>query len=148
MTYIEPRFGALAPGISDWPEMPTVWATPGVSRAIDLDLGHDPLRPLDRGRVGQLHVEQQVALVLLGDEARGRMAELPIGQHQQAAVDQQDDQADPQQAAHQPDVEGRAGAEDEVEQAEEPAQEVCPAARSTDRVWRRAAAAGWRPGPG
>ena len=34
MTYIEPRFGALAFRISDWPEMPTVCATPGVSRAI------------------------------------------------------------------------------------------------------------------
>ena len=33
MTYIEPRFGALAFRISDWPEMPTVCATPGVSRA-------------------------------------------------------------------------------------------------------------------
>ena len=28
MTYIEPRLGALAPRISDWPEMPTVCATP------------------------------------------------------------------------------------------------------------------------
>ena len=33
MTYIEPRFGALAFRISDWPEMPTVCSTPGVSRA-------------------------------------------------------------------------------------------------------------------
>ena len=34
MTYIEPRLGALAFRISDWPEMPTVCSTPGVSRAI------------------------------------------------------------------------------------------------------------------
>ena len=31
ITYIEPRFGAFAPAISDCPEMPTVSATPGVS---------------------------------------------------------------------------------------------------------------------
>ena len=41
MTYIEPRLGALAFRISDWPEMPTVCATPGVSRASLLDVGHD-----------------------------------------------------------------------------------------------------------
>ena len=34
MTYIEPRLGALAFRISDWPETPTVCSTPGVSRAI------------------------------------------------------------------------------------------------------------------
>ncbi len=31
--YSEPRFGALALRSSDWPETPTVCATPGVSRA-------------------------------------------------------------------------------------------------------------------
>ena len=66
MTYIEPRLGALALRISDWPEMPTVWATPGVSWAISLDLRPSTFsRAFDRGGVGQLHVEQQVALVLL-----------------------------------------------------------------------------------
>lgn len=34
MTYIEPRFGALAFRIKDWPEMPTVALTPGISWAI------------------------------------------------------------------------------------------------------------------
>ena len=33
ITYIEPRLGALALRTSDWPEMPTVCATPAVSRA-------------------------------------------------------------------------------------------------------------------
>ena len=33
-TYREPRLGALAERISDWPETPTVCSTPGVSRAI------------------------------------------------------------------------------------------------------------------
>ncbi len=35
-----------------------------------LDAVHHPLGPLHGGRVGQLHVHQQVALVLHGDEAR------------------------------------------------------------------------------
>ena len=35
-----------------------------------LDLGHDALGALHRGGVGQLHVQQQVALVLLRNEAR------------------------------------------------------------------------------
>lgn len=38
MTYIEPRFGALAVAISDWPEMPTVFSTPGVSWAMHHDI--------------------------------------------------------------------------------------------------------------
>ena len=70
MTYIEPRLGALAFKISDWPEMPTVCLTPGVS-ADDGSrcLLHDALGALDRGGVGHLHVEDQIALVLLRDEA-------------------------------------------------------------------------------
>ena len=46
MTYIEPRFGALAFRSSDWPEMPTVCATPGRVAGQRLDAGHDFLRPL------------------------------------------------------------------------------------------------------
>ncbi len=34
-------------------------------------------RPLHRGRVGQLHVDQQVALILLGNEARRRAGHAP-----------------------------------------------------------------------
>ena len=34
MTYIEPKFGALAFSRSDWPAMATVCLTPGDSRAI------------------------------------------------------------------------------------------------------------------
>ena len=57
------------PRSSDWPAMPTVCATPGVSRAMLSIWCHHLLRPLDAGRVGQLHVQQQIALVLLRDEA-------------------------------------------------------------------------------
>ena len=72
MTYIEPRLGALAFRISDWPETPTVCSTPGMLAGQRLDAGHDPLRALHRRGVGQLDVEEQIALVLLWDEAGGR----------------------------------------------------------------------------
>ena len=36
-----------------------------------LDPLHHLLRALHRGRIGQLHVDQQIALVLHGDEALG-----------------------------------------------------------------------------
>ena len=39
MTYIEPRFGALAFRISDWPEMPTVCVDPGRVAGGLLDRG-------------------------------------------------------------------------------------------------------------
>ena len=38
-----------------------------------LDRAHGHLRPLERRRVGQLHVDQQVALVLRRDEAGRRV---------------------------------------------------------------------------
>ncbi len=107
MTYIEPRLGALAFRISDWPETPTVCATPGVSRASVSIRAMTRCGPLHRGRVGQLHVEQQIALVLLRDEAGGRADELPVGQAQQPAVEQQHDHADPQHAADDPAVDRR-----------------------------------------
>ena len=69
--------------MSDWPETPSVCSTPGVSRANLLDAGHHPLGPFDRGRIGQLHIEDQIAFVLLRDEAGRRVDELPIGQDQQ-----------------------------------------------------------------
>ena len=113
-----------------------------------LDLGHGLLGPLQRRRVGQLDVADDPALVLLRDEARGRRVKDPPGQHQQAAVDQQDEHAAAQQPAHHPAVARGARAEDPVEQPEEPAEQQCPAARSAGRGERRAAAAGWPPGPG
>ena len=102
MTYIEPRLGALAFRISDWPETPTVCDARdaggvGFVAAGDLfDLGHDPFGALHRGGIGQLHVEDQIALVLLRNEAGRRAVELPVRQHQQAAVGDADDDADAQ----------------------------------------------------
>ena len=79
-----------------------MWATPGVCAGDLLDLRHGFLRALQRGRVGQLDVDDEPALVLLRDEAGRSALEDPVGQHQQAAVDQQHQHADPQQPAHRP----------------------------------------------
>ena len=52
-----------------------------------LDTGHDPLGALDRRRIRQLDVEQQIPFVLLRDEPCGRVVELPVRQHQETAVE-------------------------------------------------------------
>ena len=53
---------------------------------------------------------------------RRRADELPVGQHQQAAVDHEHDRAQAQQPADEPAVDGGHPVEDAVEAAEEPAQ--------------------------
>ena len=82
MTNIEPKFGALADSRIDSPETPNVCSTPGdrpgqlvESMAID-----DGSGALDRRALGQLHVRQQVALVLVGNEAGRHVGETPPGQ--------------------------------------------------------------------
>ena len=59
---------------------------------------HDALRPLHRGRVGQLHVHQQIALVLRRNEALGRGLEAAVSQDEQAAVRHKSHDAETQQA--------------------------------------------------
>ena len=88
---IEAKLGLLACRINDSPEMATVCATPGVFRAIRSTCCHGFLGPLQRRRVGQLDVDDQPALVLLRDEAGGRTLKHPVGQDEQAAVDDQHD---------------------------------------------------------
>ena len=74
MTNMEPKFELMAFRTNDSPGMASVWATPGVSRAIfSTCVGHLD-RALQRGRVGQLDVDHQVALVLDGDEPAGDAA--------------------------------------------------------------------------
>ena len=85
--YSAPKFEALAPSRIDWPEMATVCLTPLVSQGDLFDLLHHVLGPRRRGGVGHLHVDEQVALVLLRNEAGRRVREAPPGQAQQAAVD-------------------------------------------------------------
>ena len=99
ITYIAPKFGALALSRIDWPAMATVCLTPAFLAGDLLDLLHHVLRPLRRRGIGQLHVDQQIALVLRGNEARRRVDEAELGQGQQAAVDEQHEHADAQQHA-------------------------------------------------
>ena len=65
-------------------------------------VGHRRVGPLQRGRVGKLDRHEQIALVLVGNEADRHFAEAPAGQIQQAAVDQQHQEAHAQQLARPP----------------------------------------------
>ena len=55
-TNIEPKFELFEVSRIDCPEMATVVFTPGVCTGQPFDPSHGFLRPLHRGRVGQLHV--------------------------------------------------------------------------------------------
>ena len=66
--------------------------------------GHGLLGALQRRRVGQLDADDEPALVLLRDEAGRGILEDPVGQDQQAAVDQQHDHAQAQRHADRPAV--------------------------------------------
>ena len=67
----------------------------GVLRRGDLlDFVHHVLRTRHRCGVRQLHVDQQIALVLLGDETSRRPCKAPPGEGQQSTVDQQHHEAD------------------------------------------------------
>ena len=83
---------------------------------------HHLLGPLQRRRIGKLDGHEQVALVLVGNEARGHLAEAPTGQVQQPAVDHQHQDAHAQQLADRPRVSVERGGERLVEQLEEPAE--------------------------
>ena len=54
-----------------------VGADPSVCRQDGLDLLEDGARALQRGRVGQLHADERVAVVLVGHEAGGQLAAEP-----------------------------------------------------------------------
>ena len=87
-----------------------------------LDVGHDAFRAIHGGGIGQLHVEDQIALVLLGNESRGGVDELPASQHQKTAVKYQNDQTHSQHMAR-PRCRRRGDAvEAAVEAAEKPTQ--------------------------
>ena len=70
MTNIEPKFEPLALSSIDWPVIACVILTPGRRCAIVSIWSITAVGPLLRGRVGQLHVDQQVAHVLRRDEPR------------------------------------------------------------------------------
>ena len=107
---------------NDRPRLAIVWATPGVSRAIFSTFSHHFDRALQRGRVGQLDVDHQPALVLGGDEPRGDAGEAEARQADQADVDQEHDRAQAEAPAHGLSVGSRRPLEDPVEAPEETAQ--------------------------
>ena len=86
ITYIAPKFGALALSRIDWPATATVCLTPGVFQGDLFDALHDLAGPLHRRRIGQLHVDEQIALVLRRNESLGGPVESEHGEGQQAAV--------------------------------------------------------------
>ena len=83
---IVPKFEPYAFNSSDWPEIPTVAATPGSGGDL-VDLTDDLLGALQRGRVGKLNVDQHITHVLRGDKTARRDRELAERQQQQSGVD-------------------------------------------------------------
>ena len=73
---------------------------------------HDFSGALDGGRIGQLHIEQQVTFVLLGNETGRCAIELPIGKHKQTGVCSQCHKGDAQQTADNASVNGNDCIED------------------------------------
>ena len=93
-----------------------------VAQDDPLDLRQHGRGALHAGGVGQLDVDQQIALVLIGDEALGRRRHVAVRQEQQPAVQQQHDHAHAQQAANRPAVQLRDLGENPVEAPEERAE--------------------------
>src|SRR5271157_5329162 len=87
-----------------------------------LELRRGDLGTLQRRGIRQLDIDDEPSLVLLRDEARGGLLEDPVGQDEQAAVDQENQQAHVQQLADEPAVDMGDFIEDTIESAEEPAQ--------------------------
>ena len=101
---------------------------PGNSDRVDDALcGECPLldafergdRSLERGRIGQLHVDDQIAFVLRGDESCRNVRHAEVREPNQSAINQEDDHAQPQRHPDHPAVDSR----DEVEPAIEPFEE-------------------------
>src|SRR5262249_29412331 len=84
--------------------------------------GDDLVAALQAGAVRELGVDDEVALVLLRDEARGHGPEAQVGQPDEAAVHQQGDHAYTEEQGYRTAVEVRRPVEDPVEAAEEGAQ--------------------------
>ena len=83
------------------------------------ELGHEAVRAFQARAVGKLHVDDQIALVLIGDEALGHDLEAQAGHGQQPAVDHQQDERHAEQAADQEAVAAGEPVEDPVEAAQE-----------------------------
>jgi hypothetical protein len=96
--------------------LPGVLIFPGRCAAGYLfDLRHYLLRALERCRVWQPHVDQQVSLVLRGNEPGGHLREAEVGEVQQPTVDCQDDHANPQRKADAAGIDVRGRLEAKIE---------------------------------
>ncbi len=98
MTNTVPAFGLALRLIGESPARSIVALMPGVCRDNLADAVDDLVGALQRGGIGQLHGDDQVALVLRRDEAGGHLLETEPGQADEAQIDEQHDDA----AANQP----------------------------------------------
>jgi len=83
---------------------------------------HHLLGPLQRRGIGELGRHEQVALVLVGNEADGHAAEAPARQVQQPDVNRQRHQAHAEQLSHGPRIPADGCGERPIEEPEEPAE--------------------------
>ena len=88
-----------------------------------VDLLHDGFGAEHGGRIGQLDVDQQIALILFRNETGGGVRHRPVGGEQQSAVNEQHHHGDPQRAGDGPTVTFGNAVEDFVEAFEDDAQE-------------------------
>jgi hypothetical protein len=97
----------------------------GETWRLEHTLGRPPdhsLRALERGGVGELRIDDQIALVLLRDETGRHPSEAHIGQADEPEIDEEHERGHAQQAADQSLVECCGLTERSVEAAEEPSQ--------------------------
>ena len=130
-TNIVPKCEPLAPSTNDMPRDADRVGDPLVVADDLVGVGHRLFGPLQRGRIGKLDRRQEIALVLVGNEAGRHPAEAPTGQVKQPAVDHQHQQAHAQQFSDRPQVSADGEGKCLVEEPEEPAeQEVETPARA------------------
>ena len=117
------------------PLMVTMLCTPSVSFEHALDLARHLVRALQRGRVRELHVHEEEALVFVGDEARGQPPPEAAREDGEAGQDDQAQGRLADEAVGEVDVAVGHAREAAVEGAEEAAEQA--------RATRAAAAGAW-----
>ena len=88
-----------------------------------LDLPHDRRRALHTRPVWERHFDDEIALVLLGDEADGGFREQPPGEPEQGDEHQEDRDADPQRQSNEGRIGRRDHGEEPIESPEQPAEQ-------------------------
>ncbi len=125
MTNIEPKFDPFTDSAKDMPAMVSVWATPGMSLAIfSTTVKTCRLRWSDAAS-GKSTLDDDPALILIGDKPGRRSLKNHVSQHQQAGVNQEDQEAGFEQPADQPAVTAHNGVESAIEEPEKKLDESC-----------------------